>query len=297
MWQEKLVTLYCTVCQYYHSGISEQVQRLSNNFRPQFTDEEVVTVYLWGIIQRRFEVKTIYTYTKTHLSDWFPNLPSYQAFDRRLTELSPVFSALTERLMEQKPMEAIDMNMLLVDSMPILLAKASRSGHAKVAQELCAKTYNASRQQWYYGMKLHVVAQKRYHTLPFPKFIFASEASCHDLPIAKQIFEHIGQIDFSLVGDKAYSDADWKELLEQSGIHLLTPTKLKRGAPPPLLGGDAFDTSISRARQPIEAFFNWLHEKTGIQIASKVRSLKGLLFHIFGKLAAALFSLSFSFNS
>ena len=273
------------------------MQRQSNNFRPQFTDEEAITVYLWGIIQRRFEIKAIYTYTKMHLLDWFPKLPSYQAFDRRLAELSPAFSALAQRLMEERPVEANDMDMLLMDSMPILLAKASRSSRAKVARELCTKTYNSSRQQWYYGMKLHMVAHKRFHTLPYPKLIFASEASCHDLPVAKQILENIDCAGFTLVGDKAYADVEWKVQLGQKGINLLTPIKQKRGEPQPLPGGNTFDTSVSRARQPIESFFNWLHEITGIQIASKVRSLKGLLLHIFGKLSAALFYISLAFNS
>lgn len=271
------------------------MQRLSNNFRPQFTDEEVTTIYLWGIIQRKFETKAIHTYIKMHLRDWFPKLPSYQAFDRRLTELTPAFCAIAQRLMEEKPMEAIDMNILLMDSMPILLAKASRSGHAKVARELCAKTYNASRKQWYYGVKLHMVAYKRHHTLPYPKLLFVSEASCHDLPIARQMLQDIECSGFSLLGDKAYSEAKWKERLEQQGIHLLTPAKMQPGDPPRLPGGDAFDTCVSSARQPIESFFNWLHEKTAIQAASKVRSFKGLLLHIFARLAAALSLLSFHF--
>lgn len=291
MWTYQLIALYCTVCRYYDSGMWVQVQRLSNNFRPQFTDEEVITVFLWGIMQRRFEIKAIYQYTKMHLLDWFPKLPSYQAFDRRLGELTSAFSALAEMLMEQQPVEATDMNMLLVDSMPVLLAKASRSTHAKVARELCSKTYNASRDQWYYGMKLHVLAQRRHGTLPFPKAIFASEASCHDLPIAREMMKSVEFTRVFLLGDKAYSDATWKQTLAQEGIQLLCPHKLHRGEAPRLPGGDAMDTSISRARQPIECFFNWLHEKTGIQIASKVRSLKGLLLHIFGRLAAALFSL------
>ena len=41
------------------------MQRQSNNFRPQFTDEECITVYLWDISQRRFEQKAICNYTKT----------------------------------------------------------------------------------------------------------------------------------------------------------------------------------------------------------------------------------------
>lgn len=291
MWQEELITLYCTVCRYYHNGVGAQMQRLSNNFRPQFTDEEAITVFLWGILQRRFEIKAIYAYTSMHLADWFPKLPSYQALDRRLGELSPVFSALAERFMTDRAPEGVDMNMLLMDSMPILLAKGSRSTNAKVARELCAKTYNASRKEWYYGMKLHIFGIKRYHTLPFPALIYASEASCHDLPIARQTLERNAFRGFFLLGDKAYADATWKAELQRKNIQLLTPTKLLRGQSPSFPGGDAHDTAISRARQPIESFFNWLHEKTGIQLASKVRSLKGLLLHIFGRLAAALFSL------
>lgn len=295
MWKEELIELYCTVCQDYDNGIHEQVQRLSNNFRPQFTDEEIITIYIWGTIQRRFEVKSIYTYTKMHLLEWFPKLPSYQAFDRRLGELSPALSALAQRWMERKTAQAIDMNMLLADSLPVLLAKGSRSGHAKVAPELCSKTYNASRDQWYYGMKLHVIGQRRQQTLPFPLVIMATEASCHDLPIAKEMLESMDVHGLFLVGDKAYADADWKQKLAQQQVCLCTPYKNHRGAPPRLPGGDAMDTCFSRARQTIECFFNWLQEKTSIQYASKVRSLKGLLVHIFGKLASALFISSFAF--
>lgn len=50
---------------------------------------------------------------------------------------------------------------------------------------------------------------------------------------------------------------------------------------------DLFSKAVSRMRQPLEAFFNWLIERTDIQRASKVRSTKGLLTHVFGKLAAA----------
>lgn len=47
--------------------------------------------------------------------------------------------------------------------------------------------------------------------------------------------------------------------------------------------------SISSIHQPIESLCNWIEEKTQIQMASKVRSLKGLMVHIYGRLAIALF--------
>jgi hypothetical protein len=49
-----------------------------------------------------------------------------------------------------------------------------------------------------------------------------------------------------------------------------------------------------KVRQPIEGLFNWLIEKTDFQRASKVRSTKGLLVHVFGKLAAAFIYLIFN---
>ncbi|MDD2278380.1 MAG: transposase, partial [Bacteroidales bacterium] len=57
---------------------------------------------------------------------------------------------------------------------------------------------------------------------------------------------------------------------------------------------DLFSTAVSRVRQPIESFFNWLEEKAGIQRASKVRSTNGLLVHVFGRLAVAFMCLFFN---
>ena len=37
---------------------------------------------------------------------------------------------------------------------------------------------------------------------------------------------------------------------------------------------DLFSKAVSSVRQPIESFFNWLIQKTDIQNATKVRSLK-----------------------
>ena len=56
---------------------------------------------------------------------------------------------------------------------------------------------------------------------------------------------------------------------------------------------DLFSTAVSKVRQPVEAIFNWLIEKTDIQRASKVRSTKGLMLHVVGRLTAAFIKLAF----
>ncbi len=118
--EEKLIELYCTICQCNDSRFIEGKQRLSNNNCPKFSDEELITVYLWGKAQQLLTRKAIYNYTKSHLLTWFPDLPSYQAFCRRLNRLTPAFQALAEIWAEVE--KSGDTHCYAVDSCPDLMA-------------------------------------------------------------------------------------------------------------------------------------------------------------------------------
>lgn len=90
-----------------------------------------------------------------------------------------------------------------------------------------------------------------------------------------------------MVGDKAYQKA-MAPMFTEEGVTLYTPVKKKKGQEFLDSADKLLSASISSLRQPIESLFNWIEEKTHIQIASKVRSLKGLMGHIYGRLLAAL---------
>ena len=94
-----------------------------------------------------------------------------------------------------------------------------------------------------------------------------------------------------MFGDKIYSDFSFFN--ESNPVKVLTPHKEIKGETEVLkqrdkAARDLFSQAVSKVRQPIESFFNWLNEKTEIQRASKVRATKDLLVHTFGKLAVAL---------
>ena len=94
--------------------------------------------------------------------------------------------------------------------------------------------------------------------------------------------------DGTLYADRAYIDADWKDTLKtQANIDLVASRKKKKCDT--LRSEDAASTFISGLRQPIEIYFNWLNVRTVIQNASHVRSITGLLFHIFACLAFAAY--------
>ena len=74
------------ICDIYQSSLKFYCQRFSNNATPIFTDQELLTVYLFcGAYQRYFQIKEIHTSTEEYLLSWFPNLPSYQTFNYHLT--------------------------------------------------------------------------------------------------------------------------------------------------------------------------------------------------------------------
>ncbi len=295
MWKTKLIKLYCTICLCSNdSRYQAKMQRLSNNFRPKFTDEELITTVVWGITQRRFELKATYNYIKNHLLDWFPQLPSYQAYSRRANDLREIFQLLASDWMEEIGLSIPKNIGFVMDSCPIIVAKGNRSNVARVAKNFCNKTYNSSRKEWYYGAKLHAMNQLQAGTIPKPVAMSISPAATFDLTVAKQIFLDCTPFtNAKLYADKAYCDSEWLELLKKDEkITLITPIKKKKGQHS-FLGGDCYSTAVSAIRQPIESFFHWLNEKTNIQSASKVRSEAGLFFHVFSRFSATLASLLF----
>jgi hypothetical protein len=299
-WKRLLVSLYDHICDEFDKCLYMYTQRYSNNsasIMPYFTDQEVITVYLFGLLKKRSNVQEIYDYTTDHLLTWFPALPSYQKFNERINRLTPALVALSQRLAARiiPPDWLQGQNLIdtVVDSFPIIMAKGSRADSAKVAKEVADKGYCASKNLWYHGVKLHKLGISQPGMLPLPQCIVLSYASENDNTVFKeQMAPYFRNI--RVYGDKIFHDQTGKEeLQEQFNIEVVPCNKRKKAQKHLQADQKLFNTLVSKARQPIESFFNWLEEKTSIQCAAKVRSTQGLFKHIFGRLAAAFFSIVF----
>ncbi len=292
-WQYTLCDLYELVCQRFDEGLWAYCERFSNNNRPlAFTDQEVVTIYLFGIMRQRFTVKAIYHYIGDHLRTWFPRLPTYQTFTDRLNRLGAVFQALLETILVGSDRRGLREAVKLLDSMPVIMAQRGRGDTARVAPELANKGYCSSKNLYYYGVKVHALATRKPGSIPFPDGLGLSPAAAHDLTMARP---WLGQLrNCEVFADKIYHDATLKaELAAVQNVVLHTPVKRKKGQACLHYEDLLLSEAVSRVRQPIESLFNWINEKTGIEMASKVRSAKGLIVHVFGKLAAAAYMLVF----
>jgi hypothetical protein len=291
MYHHKLIALYFFVCERYEKDYSHYCARQSKNQQvPDFTDEELLTVYLFVVSEEeRFKIKSIHDFAKRYLYSWFPKLPSYQAFNNRLNQLVPVFEQMLQDLITMHMPADCSTTDSLLDSMPIITCSGKRSG--KVARSITDKGYCSTKSMYYYGLKLHLLGWRRDGCLPWPESIVFTPASENDLNLFKHSWCTISNRNF--FGDKIYHDAPFFDnMKEQQQAIMFTPVKAVKGQTQSTKQfaqayNDLFSKAVSTVRQPIEALFSWLIQKTDIQRASRVRSDKGLLIHVLGKLTAA----------
>ena len=125
--------------------------------------------------------------------------------------------------------------------------------------------------------------------LPLLRAAQISPVSCPDLLAAKQMDRDCSPVSFGrLFADRAYCDVDWAESLEKCrDIEIITPRKRKRYDV--LRSGDCSHFAVSSARQPIESFFLLANLKFAFQVASRARSLSGIVFLLFAALAFCAF--------
>jgi len=279
----------------YKTELSFHTQRLSNNFELAFSDSEAMTIYIYGILRKYKGVKTIYQYAKDHLIDWFPDLPSYQKFNERLNRIVPAFIRLVDILAQylNLPEWLIGQERLdtVIDSFPIILAKGRRADTAKVAKDIADKTNCPSKSLWYHGVKLHHLGMCIPGTLPVSLGLFLTKASESDNTVFKEQMAPRFK-NLRVFADKAYHDQAAAVWLKQLYNIEVIPCQKRRTNQEYLRSDQKIqNTLVSKAKQTVESFFNWLEVNTDIQIASKTRSTKGVLKHIYSRIATALFKI------
>jgi len=89
--ETKLIELYLIICRLYDTQPALKQQRLSNDHAPLFSDEELVTIYIFGHLQGMTTQRRIYDYIRNHWCAWYPAMPAYQTVNCRLNELTPAF--------------------------------------------------------------------------------------------------------------------------------------------------------------------------------------------------------------
>jgi len=248
-----LIEIYLFACHVYDTSSRACYQRLSNNREPEFTDQELVTIWFFAHCEGCFEKKKMHSLIRKYWRDWFPRLPGYQTFVLRLNRLEPTFQTFGAHLSGALAAQRAPELDHLVDSLPVMLAQNGHSYRARVGREVADAGFCAAKKTRFHGVRLHLIAQRRAGRLPLPAQVWLCSASHHD---SKAFIEQQPELPATeLFGDLAYPTPQIISHLGEQQTRLIAPRKKPKGKE---LTDDEkyYNRLVRRIRQPVESLFN-----------------------------------------
>lgn len=142
----RLIWLYCWITDAVRS-ISWIGRLRSSGPRPELTDEEVLTIELWGEMEGLASDAAIWRHARDSLSDWFPRLGAAWNFTRRCANLH----VLKEEIQRRAFRPTVDWNAF--DGLPLPVCKLARANRDRRFRGEAAWSYCAAKDEKYYGFK------------------------------------------------------------------------------------------------------------------------------------------------
>jgi hypothetical protein len=185
---------------------------------------------------------------------YMPNMISKSHINRRLHAIEPslwqgLFTLLAEDFKLNNPDQTY-----VVDSLPVQACdniRIRRRCRLYPLEEHAGafRGYIASKRRYFYGLRVHLVVTGAGEPVEF-SLVAGSEA---DVSVFKDLELDLPEGSI-ILADKAYTDYDYEDLLEEVGLHL--KSQRKKNSKRPLLAWEAFlDKPI---RQYIETVFSKL---------------------------------------
>ena len=139
----------------------------------------------------------------------------------------------------------------IADSMPTCVAEGQRASQADLASDRLASVgYCSSKDTFFYGVKLHLVVERRPDRLPVPEragLTPGSENAPRDWIVSNPSARVADNRRRGLCGDRAYCDGPLKErFTEEQHLDLLTPVNKEKGQKPLPAADKLFSEAVSR---------------------------------------------------
>lgn len=118
---------------------------------PFFTDAELFTCGTFAELIRGKDKKVGCDYIKKHYHDWFPQLPSYAVYNRKLNKFYEALIYIYKAI--RRKYGVANQPLAMLDTAPIEVWQAQHSQKSKEAQPFVSKGYCAAKKKYYYRGK------------------------------------------------------------------------------------------------------------------------------------------------
>lgn len=185
-------------------------------------------------------------------------------FNRRARQLIWIFQLIRQAMNGQIPSETV----VIMDSFPLPLCQTIRNHRTKIFKEIADIGYNASKNMWFYGFKVHMLVTLSGYIINY----VVTPASVHDIKAVQELLE--GCKHSVILADLGYLSKELKEELAERGYKLWTPVRRN------MKGAKQWnDSKIAALRRTIETRFSKLCRKFNVEHTLS-RGLTGLQLRI-----------------
>jgi hypothetical protein len=247
---EFIILVFCWV----EKGVDEVTQGITlrqRGHRPRLSDAEVITMELVGEFLGYDGDKAIWEYFRRHWQAWFPGLGDRTRFLRQAANLWRIKQCLHERLVAELGADAADCH--LIDGFPMAVCKLARAPRAQVLRPESAYGYCAAKDEYYFGLKGHVLIDLR-------GVVTALTVTAANIDERDAAYDILAVIEGLLIGDKGYIRPQFKADCQALGIDLQTPVRKNMAESRPRW----FLRLLQRVRKRVETVISQLEQRFGL---------------------------------
>lgn len=192
----------------------------------EMSDAEVMTTAIVAALNFRgnFELSRKYLQEEGYI----PHMLSKSRFNRRLHRIQGLFLTLF-RLLGETWKELNEHSVYVIDSYPIASCDNYRICRSRLYQGAVWRGRQASKRRYFYGLKLHIMVTEHGQPVEF----FLTPGSYNDVR-AYPLYDFDLPPQAWITADKAYTDYDVEDALNESGLRMRPMRKenSKRPVPP-----------------------------------------------------------------
>ena len=252
--EQRMITIYCLIEEFIKSKSSKKEHKLS-----EISDSEVLFLGYLAVSDFNGNYKKAHYYA---MEMKLITKIEYSRFIRRLNNLESVIEELFHFL-SQLFIQINGSQIYSVDSFPVELCQTQRETRSKLWRDSSLKGYNASKEKYFYGFKVHMVVT----TNQEPVSVYISEGRVHDVEASYEVIPALPQGSI-VIGDKGYISGKLEDFLAGLGIEL---SALKRKN----MKQDPLHKVKRKIRKGVETAFSVITSKFGKVI--KATSIGGFL--------------------
>ena len=214
-WNMKPLSKICH--QLYRDYCPDSLKHRRNVSLSKVSDESLLVLLL---LQAELGIKSQRHFHR--ICQLFPcgRLLERSRFNRRSRQLIWLLQLIRQAMNDQAPSN----NIVIMDSFPLPLCQSVRNHRASIFEGVADIGYNASKHQWFYGFKVHMLVTLSGYILNY----IVTSASVHDIKAVEDLLEGCQQS--VILADLGYLSQALKDRLKQRGYHLWTPLRQNMGS-------------------------------------------------------------------